>query len=320
MDDVVQTATRPEQSRRSEGLPLGQETIVGSPNSASNVTGMRYIVFSLAILIAACAHAQPDRILERAASLPPGQTEPLERWLAANPGASDLRASVLGEICESASRAGRYRDAANACAEKAKSLGTGASPGLLRSVAFWRALASQPPVRVVGRIEEPLSYGWAGIPEVRVDIAGTIATWAVDTGAEVSVIRASDAARFGVRWLDRELGITGSTAGVAVGGLGMIDRMRIGAAEIANVPVMVLPDENLTFEGRAIPPILGMPVFYQFGSLAFVERGAHLRAGPSVGDIGGGRAITWNPSGIAIELQFHGGSLRVHLDTGANST
>ncbi len=201
----------------------------------------------------------------------------------------------------------------------AEILGTRASPGLLRSVAFWRVLAEQPPVRVTGKIELPLSYGWTGIPEVPVEVGGRVANWAVDTGAEVSIVRASDAARFGVRWLARDLGITGSTSGVAVGGLGIIDRMRIGAAEVAHVPVMVLPDANLTFEGGVIPPILGMPLFYKFGSLEFVEHGARVRAGSSVG-VGNGRPITWNSSGIAIEIQLYGGALRVHLDTGANRT
>lgn len=280
---------------------------------------MRSLACSLALLAAACAHEGPDRILDRAASLPPGQTEPLETWLAANPDASDLRASVLGELCDGASRAGRYAEAATACAAKADLLGERASNGLAQSVAFWRALAQQPPVRVSGEIDLPLSYGWTGMAEIPVEIDATTSGWAVDSGAEVSIVRASEAARFGVRMLDGDLGIAGSTSGVAVGRLGMIDVMRIGAAEVVNVPVMVLPDENLTFEGRVLPPILGMPVLYQFGALAFEERGARMRAG-AIASVGEGRPITWNISGFAIELQLDGGSLRVHLDTGANST
>lgn len=280
---------------------------------------MRSLACFFAILAAACAHEAPDQILERAASLPLGQTEALVTWLAANQDASGLRASVLGELCDAESRVGGYGAAADACAAKADLLGADASIGLNQSIAFWRALARQPPIRVTGEIDQPPSYGGAGIAEVDVQVGGEIAGWRVDSGAEVSVVRASDAARFGVRMLDGDLGVAGSTAGVAVGRLSMIDTMNIGAAEIKNVPVLVLPVEYLTVEGRALPPILGMPALYQYGSLAFGGHGARLRAGPLAGGHRG-PPITWNRSGFAIELRLDGGSHRVHLDTGANRT
>lgn len=280
---------------------------------------LRLILCACAFLVGACSHLESDQILQQAASLPPGQTETLETWLAENPGPSDLRASVLGELCDAASRVGRYADAAQACASRAALLGEHASEELAQSVAFWRALEQQPPVLVTGEIDEPLSYGWTGMAEVRVTTGETVSGWAVDSGAEVSVVRASDATRFGVRMIDSDLAVSGSTAGAAIGGLGMIDTMRIADAEITNVPVLVLPDENLTFEGRSIPPILGMPVFYGFGSLAFVGHGSRLRAG-SIESLEPQGQIVWNASGFAIEVELEGGSLRVHLDTGANST
>lgn len=269
------------------------------------VMAVRYFAGFFALAIGACAHVGSDRILERAASLPPGQTKPLEIWLAEKPAETSLRAAVLGELCDAASRSSRYGLAADACAAKADLLGKNVPSGLTQSIAFWRALASQPPLRVVGEFDQPLSYGWTGMAEIAVETGGTIAGWGVDSGAEVSVVRASDAVRFGVRMLDGDLGVSGSTAGVAVGRLGMIDTMRIGPAAIRNVPVLVLSDENLTFEGRAIPPILGMPTLYQFGALAFIDHGARLRAG-QVASIGRGRPMTWNASGFAIELQLEG--------------
>ncbi|MBU1538176.1 MAG: aspartyl protease family protein [Alphaproteobacteria bacterium] len=275
------------------------------------------------LLVGACAHAQTPPssvdILERAASLPPGQTEVLKDWLAANPAPGELRAAVLGELCDGESRAGRYASAAEACAAKAELLGDRTTRGLTQSILFWRSLASVPPLQVTGGFDEPLSYGWAGIGEVTVRTGATSAGWGVDTGAEVSVLRASDAGRFGVRMIEGDVGVSGSTAGVAVGALGVIDSMHIGGAEIRNVPVLVLPDENLTIEGQPLPPILGMPALYPFGTLAFVDHGARLRGGSPV-DVGAGRPITWNISGFAIGLRLAGGDLRVHLDTGANRT
>ncbi|GAM96947.1 hypothetical protein U91I_00568 [alpha proteobacterium U9-1i] len=280
---------------------------------------MRSFACCLALAVGACAQSGSGRILERAASLPPGQTKPLEIWLAENPERSALRAAVFGELCDAESRVGRYRAAADACAAKADLLGEDVSSGLAQSIAFWRALAPLPPVEVRGEFDQPLTYGWTGMAEVAVEAGETLTGWGVDSGAEVSVVRASDAARFGIRMLEGDLGVSGSTAGVAVGRLGMIDTMRIGAAEISNVPVLVLPDDNLTFEGRQIPPILGMPTLYPFGSLAFIDHGSRLRAGPR-DSVSRGRPMLWNASGFAIELQLESGSLRVHLDTGANRT
>lgn len=280
---------------------------------------MQLLVGIFTLFVGACAHNPTERILQRAASLPPGQTEALGTWLAENPDAGGLRAAVFGELCDAEGRAGRYDAAADACAAKAELLGEDTTRGLEQSIAFWRALATTPPVQVTGEFDQPLSYGWTGMAEVAVETGAVSVGWGVDTGAEVSVIRASDAARFGVRIFDGDVGVSGSTAGVAVGRLGMIDTMRIGAAEIRNVPVLVLPDENLTIEGRAFPPILGMPTLYHFGTLAFVDHGTRLRAGLPA-SAGAGKPITWNSSGFAIELQLERGSLRVHLDTGANRT
>ena len=55
---------------------------------------MRSFACCLALAVGACAHSDSDRILERAASLPPGQTEMLEIWLAENPERSALRAAA----------------------------------------------------------------------------------------------------------------------------------------------------------------------------------------------------------------------------------
>jgi hypothetical protein len=49
----------------------------------------------------------------------------------------------------------------------------------------------------------------------------------------------------------------------------------------------------------------------------FAAHGARLRlGGPSVGALPG--RVTWNPSGVAIEIGLPGGAIEAHLDTGAN--
>lgn len=269
-----------------------------------------------------CAYSSTDEapILARAAHFAPGETTELRAWLTANTAAAPhMRAAIYGELCDAESRVGRYAAAARACSESAALLGAEASGGLHRSIAFWGALAGEPPIEVQGEIDAALTQNWTGMALVDVEVRGVRSQWGIDTGAEVSVLRLSDAARMGVRMLDRDVDVTGSTPGVANGGMGVIDLMQIGDAVIRHVPVMVVPDESMTFDERVVPPILGMPLFYMFGAMEFSGHGTRLRTRPTITATERG-AIAWAAAGISIPLQLEGRQVRLHLDTGANTT
>ncbi|HZV83880.1 MAG TPA: retropepsin-like aspartic protease, partial [Brevundimonas sp.] len=260
-----------------------------------------------------------EEVLQGAEIAAPGDTAPLEAWLSAHAAATAAeRRPVLTALCDAYGRVGRYRDAHQACASSA---GDAPSTGLQQSIAFWATLAGEPPVSVTGAVDAPLTYGWSGLAELSTWVNGHDIAWAVDTGAEISVISDSQAERMGARLLDRPVGITGSTPGEAVGRLGMIDQIRVGSAEIRNMPVFVLPDAALTVPDKGpLPPILGMPAIYVFGSMTFREHGNRLQLGASENDGLAGSPLKWNPVGFEMVLDLPGGPIDVHLDSGANAT
>jgi hypothetical protein len=186
-----------------------------------------------------------------------------------------------------------------------------------RSLNFWRTLADTPAVAVRGEVDVPLTYGWTGMAEAPVQVGSVSSSWGVDTGAEISTISASDAARFGAQVIDAPVEVQGSTPGTAAGRIGVIDHLRIGNAHVDNVPVFILPDAALTFDGRRVPPLLGAPVLYAFGRVEFANHAQRLRlsaarATPLVGRLG------WVDGGLTIELGLARGRVEAHLDTGAN--
>jgi hypothetical protein len=251
---------------------------------------LRPIFFSLiAMLVAACAGGGQN-ILAQAELAPVRDPPALEAWITTHPEATaGQKIAVFGALCDAHSRLGRYAEAAKACAS-ALELSASPSTGMRQSATFWAALAGERPLVVRGAVDEPLTYDWAGVPEVRVSVGDETLNWIVDTGAEVSVLSVSVAQRLGARPLRSGIDIAGSTPGVASGGLAMIDRLRIDGAEIENLPVFVLPDEAVKLPPGVLPPVLGAPVLYAFGRVSFSEHGGRLRLGSAATPPGRGAA------------------------------
>lgn len=252
------------------------------------------------------------------ASAPLGEVSSLQTWIALHPGAGaeDLRAA-WSALCDAEARVGRYSRAREACQAAADLRST---PGLRQSIAFWSALSDTPPIEVRGAADVPMIIGWPGLGEIAVTVGDQTTGWIVDTGAEVSLMSASDALRLGVRMLDGDLGITGSTPGVAVGRIGVLDALSVGDAVVAHIPVFVLPDEAVTVSGKGrLPPILGMPVFYAFGRVGFTDAATRIQLGGGE-HLTAGAPIRWSASGIALELDLGQDRLMLHLDSGANQS
>lgn len=271
-----------------------------------------------AILMLCAGEAAADTVLQRAHRTPLGDTRELEDWIAAHPrGRTGPRADAYGALCEIHARAGRYRAAADACQHMIDLQGRHADASSRQALDFWRTLANTPAITVHGEVDVPLTYGWTGMAEAPVQVGRDSSSWGVDTGAEISTIAASDAVRFGARVIDAPLEIHGSTPGTAAGRIGVIDHLRIGRAQIDNVPVFILPDEALTFDGRRVPPLIGAPILYAFGRVEFANHGQRLRLSPARAEALPGR-LSWIDAGVAIEVGLAHGRATAHLDTGAN--
>jgi hypothetical protein len=275
-------------------------------------------ISGLCFLALSVSAATADTLAQQTHRTPLGDTRAVDAWLASHPRApTSQRANAYGALCETYQRAGRYRAAADACGRAVDLQGRRATAASRQSLSFWRTLADTPPIQVRGDVDAPLSFGWTGMAEVAVEVDRTTASWGVDTGAEISTISASDAARFSVRMLNTPLEVQGSTPGTASGNIGIIDRIRVGGARIENVPVFVLPDAALTFDGRKVPPLLGAPILYAFGRVEFADHARRLRLTRSQPAPMAGQ-LNWNESGVAIELRLARGPVEAHLDTGAN--
>jgi hypothetical protein len=272
----------------------------------------------LAALMLFASTAAADTLVQQAQRTPLGDTRAVDDWIASHPRApAGQRADAYGALCEIQARAGRYRAAAEACGRVVDLQGRRASASSRQSLTFWRTLADTPAVAVRGEVDVPLTYGWTGMAEVPVQAGGVSSSWGVDTGAEASTISVSDAARFGARIIDAPVEVQGSTPGTAAGRIGVIDHLRIGSARIDNVPVFILPDAALTFDGRRVPPLLGAPILYAFGRVEFVNHAQRLRLSAASASLLPGR-LSWVDGGLAIELGLARGRMNAHLDTGAN--
>ncbi len=281
---------------------------------------MKNLVFLPIFMVCAGCATAPSSIDQIALTAPLGDTASIESWIAQHPKApAEKRADAYGSLCDAYTHVGRYRDAVEACVRRAEIKG-GANADFANSIAFRRLLADTPPIRVTGDVDAPLDYGWVGMAEVSVTVNGVTMSWGVDTGAEVSVISETDAHRLGVRLFDQSLGLHGSTPGTAGGKLGVIDHIQVGQAEISNVPVFVLPDASLTpMPGHVVPSLFGAPILYAFGRVEFSDFGRHLHL-TSGSAVPLSSRMTWNPSGVAIDIALHNGRVHAFLDTGANNT
>src|SRR6185369_12654341 len=145
----------------------------------------------------------------------------------------------------------------------------------------------------------------------------------MDTGAEISVLPRSNADRLGVHYLPGRTRVGTTTADVNAR-VGIIPVLRIGAAEVENVPVLVLPDARLTIGGlpggqaRMIPGILGLPVFVAFRRMAWTGHGARLVLGGDGPMPGGpGAPVYWHDDGLGFPVATARGVMGAHFDSGA---
>lgn len=252
------------------------------------------------------------------ATIPLGEVSSLHDWIARQPNAqSDNVRSAWLALCEAEARIGNYSRAREAC-QTAADLKT--SAGLSETIAVWASLSETPPISVTGTVDVPLAAGFANLAEINVRIGDQTEGWVLDTGAEISVMSASDAQRLNLRMLDGAHVATGSTPGVASGRLGVIDSLAIGDAVVRHVPVFVTPDEALVIPGIGrLPPVLGMPVLYAFGAARFSGSASRVQLG-GLDRVIVGSPMRWGASGVNLELRVGRETVTLHLDSGASQS
>lgn len=281
---------------------------------------MRYSALTLLFLAGTAVAAEPDpyatkpngpvEVLLRAATFgEPDADAAIERWLVAHPQAKpEDRARLFERLCTDYGALGRNALRAPAC--KADKEDSGLS-GVLRN---------EPDVRGSGSARVPLILNSHGSRSVEVVANGVAAPWYFDTGAEVSVISQTLADRIGVRRLEGSFKV-GTTTAPVHGAMGIVPLLQIGGARVENLPVLILPDAQLTIGPMpTIPAILGLPAMVALGRIAWIDHGATLLLGDAAPAVPNGTRIHWHEEGLGIPISAHGKTLAAFFDSGANHT
>lgn len=219
-------------------------------------------------------------------------------------------------LCGRSFHDGRYRAAVHDCAaaEAAKPGG-----GSARTLALARALVATPAPQLAGARGVRLPFDHDG--DIPVTLGDVEVAAVADTGAQISVIMASVASRAGVRRMGSAS--VGSTTGEVAGVVGVLPRLRLGQAVIADLPVLILPDAMLTLDSGKIrmPFILSLYGMALFGRIAWLDHDRVLALGSEAPKVDGGSVrAAWRPNGVGVPFDGPGGRRAAHFDTGANAS
>lgn len=262
----------------------------------------------------------PERLAWNAIRGARGADAAIERWLAQHPDApTPTRALLAHLLCNDYGRTSVGPKRIAACALDAQLDPTGDAGSL--TVA--KILRDAPALTVSGGATVPMTLS----PRLRArsipaTANGITIPWFIDVGAGMSTMTESDVRRLGVRSLGGTIPVVTATSIRPVGRVGMIDRMTIGNAIITHMPVIIMPDAALTFDGYAASPILGLPALASFGRIAWIENGARMAIGrdaPNPAATGRGR-LYWHEDGVGIPIGLSRRTIGADFDSGAGDS
>lgn len=218
-------------------------------------------------------------------------------------------------LCDFENHTAQYTKAIADC-KKAIALNSGG--GEAETLVIVKLLQHQPPPHAYGSARVPVTPG----VRVPVKAGGYVGPALADTGAQISVMMQSVARSAGVKMLAASHRVGSTTASVA-GRIGLIPEVKIGDAVVKNIPVLVLPDAQLTLhdgkETISLPFILSLYALADFGRIAWLDHDKWLALG-SAAPPPFPRAVpmVWSPDGIAVPLEGPGGRRAAQFDSGAD--
>ena len=261
----------------------------------------------------------PERLAFDDQSGGPAEDDAIERWLAANPKApAAVRAMLFHRLCNSYGvRTGGEKRVA-ACQASADLNGGEDASDLQIAI----ALRAVPPVTASGSATIPLIANPLHSYSADITVNGVTVPWFMDTGAEISVVTQTTAAKLGVRVLGDSSDVGTSTSTRVTGKLGVIDTLTIGGVTVRNLPVLILPDAMLTItKDYTIPAIFGLQGFYAIKRVAWLDGGKRMALGDAAPAPSGKTVrVYWHESGLGIPLTTPLGTGGAQFDSGADRT
>lgn len=244
--------------------------------------------------------------------------------LAAGSAAKDVRDEAWSSLAAIYLRQGRFADVVKASEASEALRGGPLSRDEAQTLDFAKSLSGVVPMAVLHKASGgvPVKRDMAGLMRIDVGVNGQTVDAIVDSGAGFSTLSESAAKKFGVRLIERATSVGSSSKEEVKSRVGVIDRFRIGDAELANVVVIVLPDSALTFGGGVykIDAIMGLPVFEALERIALRKADGKetLYYGAELGAAGPSNMIL---AGVQPIVLCEGAApLRMFVDTGATNT
>jgi clan AA aspartic protease (TIGR02281 family) len=229
------------------------------------------------------------------------------------------RADAYGFLMLQHALAGRYRFAAEASAERLKASRSSAATDSLH--ALLSAFDQHPNLTVASRGPSTIRYERAaGHLLLPSSINGKSARYLLDTGANFSVIVASEAKRLGLRISEARVEHVGDATGngFSLTKIAFADQINIGSFRLKNVPFMVLGDDLDAF--TEVPDgargAFGMQVLLGLGNVRWNSQGAIELGAPSQSFDISRANLCFDGLGVLAEAGYSGASLVFVLDTG----
>lgn len=290
------------------------------------------MISTIALLLAQTALPQPDpyapppspgtaqRLAYNAQLGGAAEDAAIEAWLRARADApAPVRAMLFHRLCNDYGVTVGGAKRVTACAEANKLAPDGEDASDEKIAEAFRAA---PPIRAHGGVTVPTIANPLGSKSANVTVNGITLLWFMDTGAEISVVTESTAAKLGVRVLPGSSDVGTSTSNRVTGKLGLIDNATIGGATVENLPVLILPDAMLQLaKDYTIPAILGLPAFAALGRVAWLDGGTKLALGRDAPPPKGKTVrVYWHEDGLGIPITTPLGTAGAQFDSGADST
>lgn len=183
------------------------------------------------------------------------------------------------------------------------------------------ALADVPPQQAALLADSEIrlqrsSMGGRCVP-VRID--SSLRCFITDTGANFSVLIASEAKALGLRVRRASLHVGTSTDQKVTADVAVADHVTLGRIEYRDVVFLVLPDALLTFpDGGRIPGILGFPVIEAMGQVGFRRDG--VLTVPKIPAPHPGGTMALHGLTLLTRVQYGNAAVVCKVDSGAGRT
>jgi tetratricopeptide (TPR) repeat protein len=179
-------------------------------------------------------------------------------------------------------------------------------------------------ISIDGPVRVPTHRSTIDSIDTELTVNGVTASWILDTGANISTVSASFARRLGLQPSTEQARTQGSTGAENRVRVAILPEMRLGAATVHNIVLLVLDDKNLDVtigpgKHYKIDAIVGYPVFQALGVLTFSTNG-ELAAGAAANHAGTGARLFMNKLTPLLECGVNGRPLLFSFDTGANGS